>query len=122
MGIENKVKKYIKKWAWLVEGYGMKFSVVFFDTYADLPREHKNISGMGVRTSFLYMEGTIYVNLEGLRNKTDEELEEYAVHELTHFLLSPYNDLDDQDAAGEIATTLVSRALVNLDKRKAVKK
>lgn len=121
MKTEAKLKKFFKKWGWIATLYGWKFDVFYYDKADHLPRDCSTQAAATAFFLFRYLDGAIHINLENLEGKDDDALEYVVVHELTHFLLSPFDDLEDPDAAKELATTMVSRVLVRLDKSKAKK-
>ena len=109
----KKLQLYFKKWEWLVTHYGWKFDVYYCDKYIDMPRSAGEDTAMITYAKFRYLKAEIYVNLELCSKEDKEALEEMAVHELTHLLLSPLDDMADIEKM-EYTVTTISRIFLGL--------
>ena len=117
--LRQKTEALFDEWVWIVERFGYRLEIVFFESSDDLPRGMDNFyMAIGDR-SFEYLRGTIYVDLERLATLDSEwELEQIIVHELVHILLSPFKDIDIPSSPEEYVTTAIAQVLIESANKK----
>lgn len=116
--IESKIKEFYANWEWVVTHYGWKFDVHYCDGNTGMPGSVTPGAAMVTFANFSYLKANIYVNLDVCSNDlSDDELEGFVVHELTHLLLAPIDE-DVDETPLEYVTTSISRIFLGLNKPK----
>lgn len=105
------IKKYIKKWEYMVTHWGWKFNVNYCECYDDMPTEASEHTDAITFMIWNYLEGSIFFNLKRMARHDEEDIESVVIHELSHFLLAPVQtDADNL----ELAVTMVARTINGL--------
>ena len=115
MATKRTIKKLFKKWEWLLDWLGWKWTI-YYATNDTMPEESSEHCGMITYCDFGYLEANIYVNMDNMSQINDEDAERAVVHELCHPLIDPMDNGTDRKLMEYTATT-VSRLLYTLDKR-----
>lgn len=106
------VRKYVRKWSWMVTKWGWQFDVFYHDRYEDLSHEDwgefsENTAAF-VRGSFQYLQGSMHVILEHFVEMDEAGIEAMVVHELSHFLVFPLQE----SQLAEYTVETISRVLL----------
>lgn len=108
----ERIRKFAKKWKWIVTEYGWKFDILYCNKYADMPRDTSSERTLAiVFAKFDYLYADIYFNLEIAAELEDDKLEEDIIHELTHILVRPIIESNEME---EYAVTTISRILMRM--------
>ncbi len=110
----KEIRKYIKKWEFLVTHFGWKFDVIFCKNNNDMP------SGDCVAIVypvFKYLKAKIYFDLDECATV---DIEAVVLHEIAHILISPVDKNDPDEESIEYLTTTVSRCFIGINNGKTI--
>lgn len=110
----KEIVSLFSEWFWLVTDYGWIVTIHYVDDYSDMVEGADKYTAMRTTATYCYLRADIYVNLEICARQSGEFLLEAVVHELTHLLVSPM--LNDDQQRMEYTVTSISRALVKARK------
>lgn len=111
--LKTELKALSFKWS---ERMGLRWYRIHFEwvrEYAYHDSKDRHNVGAETKSMWQYREATITFYLEKLAAFTKEEREEVVIHELSHVLVSPIEDLGDDNASQmtEYTTTMVAKAV-----------
>ncbi len=81
-------KKHFKRWSYMVEHYGWKYTVYYHDSAEDMPEKFSYECAADTTADFKYLEASIHVNLRQCQDSDEHQIEYIVIHELTHLLIS----------------------------------
>lgn len=112
--VQQKIVDIFSDWFWLVTDYGWAVVVHCVDDFSDMPTGADGNTAMRTTAIYCYLRADIYVNLEVCTLQPNDFLLEAVVHELTHLLVTPMENSDQQRM--EYTVTTISRALLKAKK------
>ena len=104
MKSKKRVTKYLKKWTYLLGLRWWQIYVCWSDDHDSFNRDGSTVVARTF-SDWRYMTATVTFYLPAIKDKTDEELEMYVIHELCHVLV---NEMREQgiDHEERVVTTL----------------
>ena len=106
-------KKQFKRWVYMIEHFGWKLSVVYCDSYEEMPEDSTEEAVAYTRSMFRYLEASVFVNLKKSENFSEHAVEAVVIHELVHLLVSPLQE-DNGVVPLEYTVTAIARVLQGL--------
>jgi len=100
---------------YMVEHYGWKCSVNFYDCAEDMPEGVGYECSAYTTADFKYLEAVVSVNLRNCDKLSGHEIEYVVIHELVHLLVSPLVE-SSEVTPHEYTVTSIARIIQGLRK------
>ena len=111
---KQRIQKAFKKWAWLVNSYGWKFTVKYVMGTENMPDGCVHSTTAATSSRWEYLIGNVYVNLIACEDETDDAIERMVIHELMHMIVSP---IETETKENEYVVTSLERIIYGMRKQ-----
>lgn len=119
MGKKNvmaELKPLFEYWSYMVAGLGWKLSVVYHDSYEDMPEGTSTTAVAYTTCEFKYLDAVIHVNLRLAKDLKKDDLVYVVIHELVHLLVSPLVE-SSEVTPHEYTVTTIARIIQGLGRK-----
>lgn len=105
------LERQFKRWVYMVTHYGWKVDILYHKCAEDMPAGG-DCQALTI-AHFQYLDAVVHVNLRRCNDLSEKEIEYVVVHELTHLLVSPLRESQDEIPL-EYTVTSLARIMMGL--------